>query len=185
MTSATCYSHETSTVSGASVVGMTTWVGQRQDDLPASILTNDWPMGPAWHSGLATWAFGQGSLCCWHEPASIKLLLTTYFIKVYRYQTKAPETKDQGDASHGAVTTHRPNKAASNGRIREGARHISRICQIAGGQVYFIKWPAPRRRSRWGGAQCYNIATTKLAAGQPDRLCNQAPAYIRGPGPLA
>jgi hypothetical protein len=69
----------------------------------------------------------------------INLLLTTYFIKVCRYQTKAPETGDQGDASHGDVATHRSSKAASNWRIREGARHIPRICRTAGGQVYFIK----------------------------------------------
>jgi hypothetical protein len=71
--------------------------------------------------------------------ASHKAAPNRYFIKVCRYQTKAAETEDQGDASHGAVATYRPRKAASNVRIREGARHKPRICQTAGGHVYFIK----------------------------------------------
>jgi hypothetical protein len=60
----------------------------------------------------------MSSLCCWHEPAAIKLLLASSFIKFYRYRTKAPETEDQGDANHGVVATYRPCKAASNGRTR-------------------------------------------------------------------
>jgi hypothetical protein len=49
------------------------------------------------------------------------------------------EAKDQGDASHRAIATYYPSKAASNGRIREDVRHILRICQATWGQVYFIK----------------------------------------------
>jgi hypothetical protein len=68
----------------------------------------------------------------------IKLLLTTYFVKACMYQTKTPETEEQGEASHETIATYRPSKAVSNGRIRGDAGHMPRICR-SGAHVYFIK----------------------------------------------
>jgi hypothetical protein len=118
---------------------MTTWVCQRRSGLSASVPGIRLTTGHQGRLSVKVWLSRPGFSPLLALASSDKAAPNRNFVKAYRYQTKTPEAEDQGDANQGAVATYRPSKAASNGRIRGGAKHILRICRAIRGQVYFIK----------------------------------------------
>jgi hypothetical protein len=177
-------SHETSPVLGASVMGMTIGVGQGQSHLPADV------SGITATSGQRGRLHPKGRLLA--QPAGNFITRgpsrrrrrkpsSGRFIKSSVAPTRSTEAGDQRDASH--AQPHQPQLASPSSTKGSEAdrRHMLRICWSKG-KRRFIKRHAPRQRARgWRGPR---QDRSHEGASSQTLNYNQAPTYIRGPGPL-
>jgi hypothetical protein len=118
-----------------SVVGMTTWVCQRQRDLPAGV------------PGISATIGQQGRLrssLLATQAGNNDATPNQHFIKVCRNPTEAAEGGYRGDASFGPPPPTAPVKQPPMRGSEVSRGHIPRICRSRG-QGYFIKRHAPGR----------------------------------------
>jgi hypothetical protein len=164
--------HETLLVSGASIVGMTIWVGQGQSHLPADVL------------GITTVLGLRGRLR--QQPASDFIIRgpsrqrrrnssNRRFAKSGVTLTRSTEVGDKRDASHAWPPPTNGQDPPPRKDSRQSWRHMLPRCWSKG-KSHFIKWPAPRQRvrGRWGPRQDRSHGGAGSRAAR-HRTCNQAP----------
>jgi hypothetical protein len=145
--------HETLSVSGASVVGMTIWVGQGQSHLPADV------------PGIST-VLGQrgrlqpkGRLC--QQPAGDftagspsrrrrRNSSNGCFTKSGTTPIRSTEAGDKRDASHARPPQTSGQDPPPRKDPRQSQGHMPRRCWSKG-KRHFIKLPASRQRAEDGG----------------------------------
>jgi hypothetical protein len=171
--------HETSPVLGASVMGMTIRVGQGQSHLPADV------------PGISTALSQRGRLQLKGQLATPLLEAraseddetppTAALPKAAQAPTRSTEAGDKHDASHARPPPTNGQDPPPRKDPRQSRGHMPRRCRSKG-KGHFTKLPASDRESEDGGPTSRPRPRRSRAA--EHLTCNQAPAYIRGPGPL-
>jgi hypothetical protein len=166
---------------------MTIWVGQGQSHLPADIPGITTALGRRGQLRLKGQLRQQPAGDFIHRGPSQRRRQNSSngrFAKSGVALTRSTEAGDRHDASHARPPPSNGQDPPPRMDLRQWRRHmLSRY--RSRGQRHFIKLPAPRQRARgrWGPRQdrCHGGAGSRAGG---HLTCNQAPAYIRAPGPL-
>jgi hypothetical protein len=167
---------ETSPVLGASVVGMTIWVGQGQSHLPTDVpgITlalgqrgRLQPKGRLRQQPAGDFTVGSPSRRIQRNSSN------RCFTKSSVAPTRSTEAGDKRDASHARPPPTNGQDPPPRKDPRQSKGHMPRRCRSKG-KRHFIKLPASRQRARGRRAHVKTAATEEPAAGH--LTCNQAPA---------